>query len=1251
MLNTESSIITGGRRLAERFDLRRCLGKGAIGVVYEAFDRRRNSLVALKMLTRADPGAIFHLKNEFRALATLAHPNLVSPHELCAAEGRWFITMDLVVGMPFVSYVRGTDDDGGVATLTMDSVPAEGTGQCKHISSPGPQIHRGTPNVPRLRAALWQLVDGLLAVHAAGKLHRDLKPSNVLVAKDGQVKILDFGLAVDGAPEGSQRLGGYGIEGTPAYMAPEQARGDRAGFESDWYAVGVILYEALTGRLPFWGQPHQILDEKQQRMPARPFGRDLPEDLVKICMALLSIDPAERPTGAVLLRVLSDGARTFAVRRIHSPEQNLFVGRERHLSELAQALDDTDPGRPVVVEIHGSSGMGKSALLQAFLRHLRQTPSSVALAARCYAGESVPYRGVDGIVDALTRYLRRLSGIDVARLVPRHIHALRSVFPVLGRVNALAEAPIRRSVPMDAHERRRQATVALAELFSRLSDQSSLVLAIDDFQWADADSTTMLRDLLSLPEAPPCLLLLARGDGDGDETHGVPAFAQTLRVVGVEVRSLEVGPLSEREVQQLQDGLGIHQLSTEVLLRESQGNPYLIHELARRVLLGPESEHSRGSRVDLSEALRWRVEQLEPKARLLLEFICIAGRPVAAETLRAAARVEDAALVLRSLAVESLVTVSEPPDAMVDVYHERIREAVLTALDATCSRTLHRCLAEVLEKRNADPEPIAELLLAAGEGERAFHYAVLAVERALDALAFDRAARYCRIALDLLPVAQRDQAPAFLQTLASALAMAGRSVEAADAYEAALQHAKPEEGARLRSLSAAQMLLGGRLREGIAHVKASLSEYGLIVPEEAQEQKAVALARLAECRIRVLERLQTPIWTAEHGLDLDERTRLDVLHSASLGLYGLDLSPLGPALAAYDAAASIESASPEHCVRALGMLKAFSECHGGRLPEELDGFMGLAADRMNNALSRAWQEFGRGCSAYWRMDPIAASAPLRRAEHLWSTECYGVMRLVGIVRLKLAVCHRLAGRLRDLATDCEQWRRAAQDRGDLIGELWMTLLGPRELCAGDSRAARKSREDALRRLAALSDALPEPSTVNLACVAATQMLAEVDWYEGRAGDAWGRLQRMRCGLHEAAFPGQSVTNLAYQGRALAAIVGAEGSPARVSEAMEIAGELRASPIPGMTGLGWALSAAVLLHVRKTADETMHQLRTARDYLADTNPVLFHCAGLHLAAVQGGEGGERLLSTAEAALRGMGIQDPRRWARMELPGFR
>ena len=214
----------------------------------------------------AEPGCCARLD----VLRRVRHPNLVSFYDLVSDGTRWFLTMELVEGVHFLEYVRSR------------------TGQLP-------------VDTDRLRAVARQLAEGISALHASGILHRDLKPSNVLVTSDGRVKILDFGLVADLAPQGNAMS--LSSLGTPTYVSPEQSLGSAVTTASDWYSVGTMLFQALTGKAPFTGQIIEVLIQKQTVDPpaASALVPGVPEDLASLATALLSRDPAARPTGPEIL--------------------------------------------------------------------------------------------------------------------------------------------------------------------------------------------------------------------------------------------------------------------------------------------------------------------------------------------------------------------------------------------------------------------------------------------------------------------------------------------------------------------------------------------------------------------------------------------------------------------------------------------------------------------------------------------------------------------------------------------------------------------------------------------------------------------------------------------------------------------------------------------------------------------------------------------------------------------------------------
>ncbi len=284
-----------------------------MGVVYEAFDRQRGMRVAIKTLSNLDPAALYRFKKEFRSLADIVDVNLVRLHELVGDDDEWFFTMDLVTGVDFLAHVWGSGPGYraeptlvGELDRTMpasEAPPVSGVSGERATAS-SLQSPCNDAGLLRLRAALAQLASAVDAVHRAGKLHRDVKPANILVESTGRVVLLDFGIAADVSDGHEPGTDTNSVIGTPAYMAPEQAHPRPVTEAADWYGVGVVLFEALTGQVPFAGAPIDVLVAKQsERAPrASALADGVPEDLDALCAELLATHPSDRPTGPEILQ-------------------------------------------------------------------------------------------------------------------------------------------------------------------------------------------------------------------------------------------------------------------------------------------------------------------------------------------------------------------------------------------------------------------------------------------------------------------------------------------------------------------------------------------------------------------------------------------------------------------------------------------------------------------------------------------------------------------------------------------------------------------------------------------------------------------------------------------------------------------------------------------------------------------------------------------------------------------------------------
>lgn len=466
-----------GSLVAGRLELGRVLGAGTHGLVREAWDHRQGERVALKLLERPEPSALASLKAEYRRVFGLWHPNLVPVYELFVGPDAGGVSMELIDGVPLV----------------------ETTPQPPGRAAPRGEAFRGDREAVRQRLA--QAARGLTALHDAGIVHRDVKPSHLLVDRAGRLRIIDFGLGHAGGQD-------VGPAGSPAWTAPEVGWGQEITAAADWYSLGVVLYQLLTGQLPFAGDPVQITVARQTLQPLPPgvVVAAAPPDLTRLCMDLLHRVPAMRPDGRAVLRCLDLPA---------PPEPEPLAGLQRELVTLRAALDDVATGTRRVIVVEGPSGSGKTRLVRELVR--QEGRRCLALAGASNPQEALPLRCLDPIMEALAAHLGWLSRHEVATLLPGSFRELTALFPTLGRL----PQPAARRVPRLPGE-------ALRELIARLAVRKPVVIVLDDAQWGDEGSAALVEQLLQR-RAP--LLLLACTDGLPSPVVGALERAHAERIV------------------------------------------------------------------------------------------------------------------------------------------------------------------------------------------------------------------------------------------------------------------------------------------------------------------------------------------------------------------------------------------------------------------------------------------------------------------------------------------------------------------------------------------------------------------------------------------------------------------------------------------------------------------------------------------------------------------------------------------------
>src|SRR2546421_4055975 len=530
--------------------------------------------------------------------------------------------------------------------------------------------------------------------------------------------------------------------------------------------------------------------------------------------------------------------------------------------------------------------MGKSALARHFLDQLRENqPDVVILEGRCYERESVPYKALDGVVDSLTKYLLSLPDTKAEALMPREVPALARLFPVMLQVDCVFNAPQREQEIPDPFTLRLKAFAALRELLGRISDRQPLVLYIDDLQWSDADSTTLLEDLLRPPEAPPLLLL---SSFRSEDIQAKPFLKSLLEKAGTgSCREVPVGALLKTESYDLVRDLLGSSFSTiepfaETILREARGNPFLLEQLAR---YASTSDQTATTGITLAIMLDERLRRMPTGARQFVDALAIAGRPINAEVVYQAAELSGDELPLVSSLRAAQFLRTGGAEHRLELYHDRIRHTLASQLAPNKVTQIHRRLAHAIEGRGIDdPEALFEHYLGAGERVRAATHAAVAAKKAASALAFDRAAGFYRRALELAP-ARGAELVDLKRGLADALVNAGRPAEAAQAYLDVAEVATAAHSLEFKRRAAQQLLMGGHIKEGLELIRSVLAAVGFTLPAGPKRALISLLMKRLQIRLRGLN------FTERDASQIAEAdlVRIDTCWAVAAGLGAVDL--------------------------------------------------------------------------------------------------------------------------------------------------------------------------------------------------------------------------------------------------------------------------------------------------------------------------------------------------------------------------
>ncbi len=839
-------------------------------------------------------------------------------------------------------------------------------------------------------------------------------------------------------------------------MSPEQAEGLALGPASDWYCVGVMLYEALCGERPH-AQLHGVglLMAKQAEPPGPPSQRqpDVPADLDRLCLELLAREPTARPDGAEILRRL--GRTTVGLGGVDTGDTavgaaDVFVGRAHELEVMARALRRVrQTSTAAVVFVEGHSGTGKSALVQRFVAQ-HADARTVVLTGRCYERESVPYKGLDELVDGLREHLLERGGVAPFA----GAGALSRLFPVLADVPGIGDAPVPRVE--DPLELRRQGIDGLRELLFRVATARTLVLVLDDLQWCDDDTAQVLLALMRPRFRPPALVVACQRPVDGPAEgapsrlrDGLGALAGALLV-----ESLPLAALAPAEAVEVATALLPARSDRDVLARaiaaECEGSPLFVAELVRHSVAAGRSGGD-GVRPQLDAVIRARAARLPAAAQALLACVAVAARPLPQRVAIAAAAAHEhgleAVALLRSHAF--VRTTGQPTEASIEPYHDRVAVSVRAGLPIERVRAIHRALATELERIGGDAEEIAFHFEGAGESEHAIGHVTVAAAQAKATLAFRRAARLYRLALALLPAAD-PRRHALQRALADTLASDGRGPQAAEAYAAAAASAKSGDVLELRRAAAEQLLRSGRLDEGIAVLRGVLEAIGLSLPRGPRATMAALLAARLQVRLRGLDSREQTERTIDPGLLL----RIDTTWAAATGLLQASVL-LGQTFQARHLLLALDGGEPRRVARALGVELLYVGTSGTRAAAQYEALRdrveGLCR-RVGDPQALGVAGMAAGVSDVYRGRFAAGRDRLIAAEQILRERCTAVQWELGMVRTFLITALFYTGELAELRQVLDRSVRDAIERDDLHTQLMLRIAGQSMAQLADDRA-------------------------------------------------------------------------------------------------------------------------------------------------------------------------------------------------------
>ena len=765
---------------------------------------------------------------EARAAAALNHPHIVAVYDVGEDHGFPFFVMELV---------------------------------------DGPNLGQTPPHdLQQVVEFACQICAALEHAHANKIVHRDLKPANVLLSgvPPRVAKLADLGLAL---PARGSRISHAGtIVGTAAYMAPEQALGKTVDGRADLYALGVVLYELTTGRVPFLGDdPLATISQHLHApvVPPRVLRPDLPRAIETVILRLLAKDPAQRfataaETATALRDALIGAAEELeedggsAVALLDALARGRLVARGAELAEARELWRRAQEGRGHCLLFSGEPGSGKTRLAREVIVQAT-LDGAVVLSGACYEYEAAtPYLP---FVEAFRRWVReQKDDAKLREVIGESASQIAKLAPEIE--TRLGPFPARHELP--AHEERLLFFDAVTHVFARLAQRQSLLFYLDDLHWADRGTLWLLGHLVRNLREERVLIAASYRDTELDRAHPLAKALVdwnrerfTTRIVLKRFNAEE----THAQIAALLDE-NISGDFSEAVYRETEGNPFFVEEVMKALIEqgSVRRESGRWKRCELAdlvipqsvkEAIGNRLDRVSAECNETLRAAAVLGKTFTIDELMAAADGQNENKLLDALdeAVAAQLLAADRDEAFV-FTHDKIREVLYEELNPIRRRRLHLRTAEGLEQhRERAPvavETLAHHFIHAGEYERGLTYAKQAAAEAERIFAYDEAmAAYGRALECAESLGLKDEQLVLEEATGNAALASGDTLRATVHFDRALALAhNPRDRARIQCQAASSLVTTGDQR-GLDYVREALL---VLDPETDPMETANALA-------------------------------------------------------------------------------------------------------------------------------------------------------------------------------------------------------------------------------------------------------------------------------------------------------------------------------------------------------------------------------------------------------------------------